>query len=437
MKKISLYLFAFGFLVLFFGCGKKKPPERPPKNVQAATVICRDVPIYANSFGYLRGLYSVDIQSQVTGNITEVRFTQGQTVKKGDILFVIDKTPYLAQLAQAQAQLQEDLANLKLKKFVVDRDKPLFESRAISEQNYAKLVTEMNYTQAQVETDRAVIAETKVNLNYCDIRSPIDGITGIRKVDPGNIVPANTGPVLVNVRTVTPLYVDFSIPDRFLAAVRASMAANKLKVVVTANEVAFGINSYNGELRFINNSINNNSGTLLLRATVPNKDNRLWAGQFVKVRLIFFVEEGALLAPSQAVKIGKSGPYLFVIDKNNKAQLRLVKTWIPEGDYTVIRKGDLKEGDLVVTVGQMALAPGEKVRVIKNIDKELSFKPNDNTGKMPEVHIKRQELYGKKKVKKPAAPEEKTAVKPDIKKPAAPEKKTTVKPDKKKDAVTK
>jgi multidrug efflux system membrane fusion protein len=289
----------------------------------------------------------------------------------------------------------------------------------------------MNYTQAQVETDRAMIAETQVNLNYCDIRSPIDGITGIRKVDPGNIVPANTGPVLVNVRTVSPLYVDFSVPDRFLAAIRASMGANKLKVIITANEVAFGVNSYEGELRFLNNSVNNNSGTILLRATVPNKENRLWAGQFVKVRLIFFVESGALLAPTQAVKIGKDGPYLFVIDKDGKAQLRQVDTWIPEGDYTVIKKGGLKKGDLVVTVGQMALAPGDKVKVIKNIDKELSDKPENNTGKVPDVHILKQPPPAQTQ-KKPTDNDSAGTSQPSAKK-----EKTTVKSDKKKDAAGK
>jgi hypothetical protein len=253
--------------------------------------------------------------------------------------------------------------------------------------------------------------------------------------------------------------VDFSIPDRFLAAVRASMSVDKLKVIITANEVAFGVNSYEGELRFLNNSVNNNSGTILLRATVPNKDNRLWAGQFVKVRLIFFVEANALLVPTQAIKVGKNGPYLFVIDKDKKAQLRQVETWIPEGDYTVIKKGDLKAGDLVVTVGQMALGPGEKVNVIKNIDKELSDKPNDNTGKMPDVHLLKlpPELKPKKpldndkaktklapakpekKSSKPPAPKDKSSTKQPVNVKEAVDSKTetTVKPDKGKDAVAK
>ncbi len=384
MKKSVNFLLCAAFLAFIYGCRKETKIEMPPRNVKTGKAITADVPVYINAFGYLRGEYSVDIKAQVTGKIIEANFTQGQIVKKGQILFTIDKKPYQAELAKAEAELLEDQQNLKLKKYIVQSDKILYKKKAISVQNYAKLVTDMDYVAAQVETDKAMVASAKINLGYCDILSPIDGVTGVRQVDPGNIVPANTGPTLVNVRTTDLLYVDFSISERYLQAVRYSKDRGILQVIATTDEISVDHQTYSGKLEFLNNSVSNNTGTILLRAIMPNKQNKLWAGQFVKIRLVLCKLKDALLAPTQAIKIGKTGSYLFTVGQDNKAHLKEIKTWLTEGDYTVVIKGDVKPGDNVVTAGQMALDSGVPVKIIGTSKASLdsSSENKDNEDKL-------------------------------------------------------
>jgi membrane fusion protein, multidrug efflux system len=361
LLKFAVVLLIIFLTVFFVSKFMKKPVKTsiPPRSVETAIAEKKDVIVFIESFGNLDSPNDVDIKSQVTGQIKEVHFKEGNLVKSGDMLFTIDPSQYKAQLERAEAALIQDLAKLKLNKDTVERNRKLLEKELISQQDFDKLQTDVTSAEASVKTDNANIDLAKINLNYCYITSPIDGITGKRQVDPGNIVTANTGPTLVNVKTIDPLYIDFTIPERDLVAVRKAMSEGKLKVVITLDG-----NSYDGELHFLDNAVDNTTGTVMLRAIIPNQEMKLWAGQFVRVRLHLAVKKDAVVVPYEAVQIGQQGNYIFVITPDKKADLRNVTVGSKEDDHIIIEDG-IKAGEAVVTVGQMGLRPGSPVAEVK------------------------------------------------------------------------
>jgi multidrug efflux system membrane fusion protein len=341
------------------GLLKKKPSkELPPRPVEIGLAIAQDAADYIESFGNLYPPNDVNIQSQVTGAIKEVNFQEGREVKAGDLLFTIDPSTYQAQLDQANAALSQDAADLQLRQITYDRNKKLFDKQLLSQQDLDTYASDLAVAQAKVKQDYAEIELAKINLNYCYIRSPVDGRTGKHLVDLGNIVTANNGPTLVNIKTIDSLYVDFTIPERELSVVREAMEKEKLKVEVFPEDQED--RTYSGQLELLDNAVNNTTGTVLLRAEVPNKERELWPGQFVTLRLILKINKAAVLAPYDAVQLGQQGAYLFVVTPDNKADLRSVKTAERQKDYIVIEEG-VQAGERVVTSGQMGLSPGASV----------------------------------------------------------------------------
>lgn len=344
-------------LISLCGCGRKKQPMViPPRPVETAVVIQKDVPMYIDSFGTLNSYFNVDIKSQVTGQIKEYHFNEGDTVKKDQLLFTIDQSEYQANLDKAKAAVEADKVDLKMKKDTLERNRKLVDQNLISKQDFEKYETDASSAEAKLELDQSQVQLETIYLEYCSIKSPIDGITGRRQVDPGNIVPENTGPVLVNVKSIDPLYVDFTIIERDLERARASMAESKLAVEITTDDG----NKYSGQLEFLDNAVDDTTGTVSLRAVVPNPDKKLWSGQFVRVRLILGTEKGALLTPYSAVKIGQKGYYLFAVTPDSKADLRQIEIGSRQGDDIVIKSG-VNVGEKVVTIGQMGLSNGVAV----------------------------------------------------------------------------
>lgn len=349
------------FLVPFVvkGCGgKQKAQGMPPRPVETAVAVKKDVPMYVDSFGTLRALNSVDIKAQVTGKIKEVNFEEGRKVKAGDLLFTIDPAEYKAEVDKAEASLAADTSDLKLKKDTYDRNSNLVKKNLISLQDLEKCQTELDAAKAQMSLDKASAELAEINLEYCYIRSPIDGITGKRQVDMGNIVSANTGATLVTVNTVDELYIDFTLPERDLSRVREPMATGRLKIRVMLDGAEK--KPHYGELHLVDNKVNDETGTFSLRGVIKNADETLWPGQFVRVRLILGTEKDAVLVPYKAVQLGKKGYYTFVITEENKAVLRGVKPGARSDDDIVIDNG-ISAGETVVTTGQMGLAPGVTV----------------------------------------------------------------------------
>ena len=344
-------------MVLGVGCSKKKAPEFPPLPVETAVAVQKDVPRYLETFGTLTALADVDIKSQVTGKILEVHFKEGQKVQEGDLLFSIDSSEYKADVDKMKAALKVDQVDLKLKQDTLERNRPLVAKDLVSQQEFEKLQTEVETDEAQIALDQASLELAKINLGYCSIKSPVTGIIGKRLVDAGNIVQENTGPTLANVKSMDELYVDFTVSDRDLAEIRKAMAAETLKVEL---HVPDDKTVYSGELKLIENSINNTTGTIFLRAIVPNKDAALWPGQFIYVRLILGTEKNAVLVPYQATQLGQKGAFAFVVTADKTADLRPLTLGSRQGDDIVIEKG-IKAGETVVTSGQISLSPGVPV----------------------------------------------------------------------------
>lgn len=363
-------------IFLMTGCSKKQEaPEIPPRPVKVATAITKDVPVYIDTFGNLATPNNVDIICQVTGKIKEVYFKEGQEVKAGVPLFTIDPREYQAELSKSQAALAADKVDANLKYEIFKRNEKLIEKKLISQQDFDTYKTDAAAAQSQVALDQAAVDLAQINLNYCLITSPIDGVTGKRLVDPGNIVTANSGNPLVNIKSIDPLYIDFSIPERKLPGVKAAMAAATLKVEISPAGDTDG--PYSGDLQMIDNTVDDTTGTISLRATIPNPDRVLWPGQYTTVKLIVSTLKNAILVPVPAVQLGQKGMYIYVITGDNKADLRdEISVGQAEGGNLVIEKG-IKVGDRVVTDGQMGLSSGATVQILTGDKKKGSESPGD------------------------------------------------------------
>ena len=347
--------------VLFSGCDQQSTTTQGPpgaKNVLVTKVRAADIPVQIHEFGRVVSPESVNIQPQVSGRITEVHFVEGQEVKKGDLLFVIDPRPFQAQLEQSQAQLVSDSAQLALDQRNLERDQKIGPQHFVSEQQIDTDKANVDNYKGAVARDQASIDLAKLNLEYCYVRSPGNGRTGRRLVDPGNYV-ATGGSNLVNIQLQDPVYVDFNISENDLARLRENVIQdNALKVDVIAPsrpDIAKA-----GKLSFFDNSVSTQAGTVLLRATIPNEDRYLWPGQYVNVTLTLQVLKDALVVPSQTVQLGGKGTYLFVVKPDNTVEQRLVPPGVRYQDLVVVSQG-VQAGETVVVEGQIALADGTKV----------------------------------------------------------------------------
>ena len=353
----------FILIILAAGCAKKKaPPEIPPRPVRIATATRGDVPLYIEAFGNLLSPRNVDIIPQVTGQIKEVHFQEGDDVKIGDLLFTIDPRVYQANLEKSQASLAAAQVELKLKEQTLRRNKQLIGKNLISRQDYDTYETAAAAARAQAALNQAAVKLAEIDRGYCSITSPIAGVAGKRLVDPGNIVTANSGNILVNIKSVDPLYLDFAIPEGQLPWVKKEMAKSTLKVEIFPAGDPGG--PYPGRLRMIDNTVDETTGTISLRAAIPNPDRKLWPGQYATVKLIVSTAKDAVLVPVPAVQLGQKGMFLYVITGDNKADLRdKITVGQSQGGKMIIEKG-IKVGEKVVTYGQLGLSPGAQVRIV-------------------------------------------------------------------------
>ncbi|MBV9490417.1 MAG: efflux RND transporter periplasmic adaptor subunit, partial [Verrucomicrobia bacterium] len=360
---------------IFAGCGQKSTGVNqapPPKNVLVAQVVRHDVPVQLHEFGRITSPESVDVKPQVSGRVTEVHFNDGQEVKKGDLLFVIDPRPFQADLEQAQGQLQADQGQLQLTQRNLGRDEQIGKQRFVSEQQLDQDRTQVQNYQGAVTKDQAAIDLAKLNLEYCYVRAPINGRTGRRLVDPGNYV-STGGSTLVNIQRQDLVYVDFNISENDLARVRENLPGNTLTVDVVSPTRPDAVKS--GSLSFFDNAVSTQAGTVLLRGTVQNDDRFLWPGQYVNVALTLKVLKGALVVPSQTIQLGGKGPYLFVLKPDHSVEQRQAVPGPRFGDLTVVSEG-VEASDTVVVEGQLALGNGTKVN-------PSEYKPNPPSGSGP------------------------------------------------------
>jgi len=334
------------------------PPARP---VSVAEVITKDVPLYLDEIGTCTAFESVQVQAQVAGQIVERHFKDGADVKKGDLLFTIDKRPFQAALDAAKADNILAQANLKRQLELQAKD--------------VTATQDLDTARANAMRTQAVVDAAQVNLDYCSIRSPINGRIGLRRVDVGNTVTSGSnGAVLVAIDNLDPIYTDFTVAEPDLPLVRRYLGGPNLKVLTDAE--ADNIPPREGSLYFMANTLQPGTGTAQARAVTPNPDHALWPSQFVHVRLVLDTIKNARLVPNGAVQIGQNGPYIFVVKKDSTLDLRQVQPGQKQsGDLTVIKEG-VEPGETVVVRGQLQLAPGTKV-IVKE---EAQPPPNEAGG---------------------------------------------------------
>jgi multidrug efflux system membrane fusion protein len=348
---------------LVAGCKEKAPAEfeRPPAPVSVIAAATEDVPLYLDAIGKIVAREVVSIQPQVSGRITQIHFADGADVKTGQVLFTIDPRPYQAQLNAAEANLAQAQAALSLAKINFDRVASVTDQRAVSRQDYDAKKNAVEVADAQVKQNQAAIETARLNLEYCTIRSPINGRAGQRLVDLGNVVTANSSSLLV-IQRLDPIYADFTIPENDLTAVQRNMARGTLKTEVRLPDEPD--KPREGKLTFLDTSVQEGTGTVKLRATIANNDRRFWPGRFANVRLILDIQQRAVLVPADAPQMSAKGPFVYVVKQDSTAELRPVTVGQRQGDLVVINKG-VKAGEQVVTAGQLGVTPGGKVRVAR------------------------------------------------------------------------
>jgi multidrug efflux system membrane fusion protein len=363
-KRALFYIPAFAALLAAAGCNKGNTvaagPQMPASLVTVAPATAQDVPVYLDEIGKSAALESVTVTPQVAGRITERHFEDGAELKKGQLLFVIDPRPFQAQLDLAQASLAQANAAMDLAKSQFERYSELVETKAISKQDYDTKKNAVDLDQAQIESAQAALETAKLNLEYCYIHSPIEGRAGARLVDIGNVVQANTTSLLL-IQRIDPIYADFTITEGDLPGVQKQMRRGTLRAVVRIPSDPEN-HGHAGEVTFLDNAVQNGTGTVNLRATIPNSDRHFWPGEFVDVRLVLATEKQAVLIPSQATQISQQGPFVYVVKQDETVELRLVTLGQRQGDDVVVT-GGVAAGERVVVTGQMTLSPGAKVRI--------------------------------------------------------------------------
>lgn len=350
-------------LLLAAGCGDRVQPafERPPAPVTVATAVAEDVPIYIDAVGKVAAREVVSIQPQVSGRIVKIHFTDGADVKAGELLFTIDPRPYQAQLNQAEANLAGAEAALNLAKTNFARVEAVSDPRAVSRQDYDAKKSAVQSAEAEVRQNRAAVETARLNLEYCTIRSPINGRAGQRQVDIGNVVSPNNGSLLV-IQRLDPIYADFTITEKDLTRVQRNMAQRTLRTEVSLPDD--NRPPRQGTLTFVDNSVQEGTGTVKLRATLTNGDRRFWPGRFANVRLILATQEQAILVPAGALQMSAKGAFVYVVKKDSSAELRPITSGQRQGDRIVINEG-LKAGERVVVQGQLGVTPGGKVSIVE------------------------------------------------------------------------
>jgi membrane fusion protein, multidrug efflux system len=315
------------------------------------------MPVQVNAIGNVQAYSTVTVKSLVDGEIQQTFFTEGQDVRKGDMLFSIDPRPFQAALHQTEANLARDQAQAQYAKTEAKRYTELEKEGIVSQIQFEQFTSNAQALDAAVRADEAAVENAKIRLSYCSIASPIDGRTGSLLVHPGNLVKTNDTSLVV-INQVTPIYVDFSVPEQYLAQIKQHQAQGKLRVLAYPSDNKTAAST--GMLSFINNSVDASTGTIELKGTFANGDRRLWPGQFVNVVLDLTVQRNATVVPSQAVQNSERGQYVYVIKPDNTADFRLVTVGNTLEGFTIVDKG-VNPGETVVTNGQLRLYPGAKV----------------------------------------------------------------------------
>src|SRR5882724_6325074 len=350
-------------LIALVGCGmlsscggsKAAPPRTVAVPILAAAVEQKDVPLQVKAIGAVEAYSNVSVKTQVTGELTGVHFKEGEDVSKGQLLFTLDKRPFEAALKQAQGMLAKDQAQAANARAQAKRYESLNQAGVVSKEEYEQMQSNADALEAAVLVDQAGLENARVQLVYCTIYSPIAGRTGPLLIHQGNMIKANDTPFLVSINQVQPIYATFTVPEQNLADIKRYSSQGRLRVQ------AFVPNDTRGPavgwLSFIDNTVDQATGTIKLKGEFANADRRLWPGQFVDVILTLTQQPKAIVVPSQAIQNGQTGQFVFVVKPDMTVEARSVILDRSTDGQAVIGKG-LTAGEQVVTDGQLRLVPG-------------------------------------------------------------------------------
>jgi len=336
-----------------------KPQPASGAPVTVAVVASRTMPVELQAIGNVESISTVTIKAQVSGQLVGIHFKEGDFVKKGQLLFTIERPPFEAALRQAEGTLAKDQAQALNSKLDSERYQGLGREGVVSKQQVDAALAAYNAMQATVAADKAAVETAKINLEYTSIYSAINGRTGSIGVKVGNLVKANDVPILVTINQIEPIYVSFAIPEQQLTELKQYSEQKTLKVDAAPQGSS---QHFAGRLTFIDNAVDTTTGTIKLKATFPNEQRALWPGQFVDVNLTLKSQPNAIVVPTAALQTSQQGTYVYVVNQDLTAQPQPVKVAWTIGDETVIASG-VQPGQRVVTDGQLRLTPGTKVDI--------------------------------------------------------------------------
>ncbi len=324
------------------------------------------VPQELHGIGTVQAYSTVGVKAQVGGELIGVHFREGQEVSRGQLLFTIDPRPFEAALAQARANLAKTQAQAQLADADAKRWETMYKVHAASPQQYDQANSAAAALRANIAADQAAVKTAELNLQYTKIYSPLDGRAGNLNLNAGNVVKANSDTPMVVINQIKPIYVMFALPERDLPEIRRRLEIDN-SLAVIANPPNEPDQNSMGVLTFIDNSVDPTTGTIQFKGTFPNRDERLWPGEFVDVSLTLGRQPNAVVVPAQAVQSGQNGSYVFVVRPDRTVRMQMVRTGVTLEGKTVIERG-LDGGETVVTDGQMLLVPGARVQIKRGLE---------------------------------------------------------------------
>ena len=332
----------------------------PAVPVTVGAAVRKAMPLDASVVGTVEAYSTVSVRAQITGELTDVKFQQGDDVVAGQELFMLDRRPLEGALQQAQATLERDTAQAANAKAIMQRYDQLVERGIVAREQRDNARTSVAALEATLASDRAAVENAKVQLQYATIRAPISGRTGALMVNAGNLVRANDQAPLVTINQLTPIYVSFALPEPLLPDLRRYMARGTLRVEArpSSGEGHLAV----GTVTFIDNAVDQTTGTIKVKGTFPNADRQLWPGQFVNVVVRLMTESAATVVPTLAVQTGPEGSYVYLVKADQTVELRPIVVARVAGDETVIKEG-VAPGDTIVTDGHLRLVPGSRISV--------------------------------------------------------------------------
>jgi multidrug efflux system membrane fusion protein len=345
------------------GGGDQRRAAPPPVPVTTAKVVRRAMPVAVRAIGHVEPIAAVEVRSRIGGELYKVHFAEGQSVRAGDVLFSIDPRPYEAALAQAEAGLARDQALLAKAEADIARYADLVKKDFVTREQYDQITTQAASLRASMASGVATVDNARLNLGYCTIASPLAGRTGNLRIKAGNLIKANDE-ALVTINQMRPIYATFSLPGQALPEILKSRGDG---IMVAATLPDNPGAAEQGALTFLDNHVDEDSGTILVKATFPNEGERLWPGLFVDLVVTLGIESDRVVAPAQAVQTSQQGLFVFVVGEDDAVELRRVKVARMDEKDAVVEEG-LSGGETVVTDGQLRLVPGARVEVRSGLE---------------------------------------------------------------------